>query len=67
MPAASPVDGISKLKAKKIGVLAEETGIDPMAKVVLEFYGFDEKQSMHLAAKDVAWRFNAGRSPPCWQ
>jgi uncharacterized protein len=54
VPAASPVDGISKLKGKKIGVLAEETGIDPMAKVVLEFYGFDEKQSMHLAAKDVA-------------
>jgi len=54
VPAWSPIDGISKLTGKKIGVLGEETGIDPMAKVVLDFYGFDEKQIVHLPARDLA-------------
>jgi TRAP-type uncharacterized transport system substrate-binding protein len=54
VPASSPLDSISKLKGKKIGVLTDEAGIDPMAKVVLEFYGFDEKQNVHLGIKDLS-------------
>jgi TRAP transporter TAXI family solute receptor len=50
----SPVDGISKLKGRKIGVVADDAGVDPMAKVVLDFYGFDAKQVVRLSAKDLA-------------
>jgi TRAP-type uncharacterized transport system substrate-binding protein len=48
VPASTAVDAISKLKGRKIGVLTDELGIDPMAKVVLDFYGFDEKQVVRL-------------------
>ena len=54
VPAHSSVDAISKLRGKKIGVLAEDAGLDPMAKVVLDFYGFDEKQITRLTLKDLA-------------
>src|SRR5262249_46395792 len=54
VPAQSPIDGISKLKGRKIAVVAEEAGVDPMAKVVLDFYGFDAKQVARLSAKDLA-------------
>ena len=54
VPAQSPIDAVSKLKGRKIAVVAEEAGIDPMAKVVLDFYGFDAKQIVRLTAKDLA-------------
>jgi TRAP-type uncharacterized transport system substrate-binding protein len=53
-PAQASIDGISKLKGKKIGVLTGETGIDPMAKAVLDFYGFDEKHIVRLGLKELA-------------
>ena len=54
VPAQASIDSISKLKGKKIGVLTDDAGIDPMAKLVLDFYGFDEKQSVHLGLKDLS-------------
>jgi TRAP transporter TAXI family solute receptor len=53
VPAQASIDGVSKLQGKKIGVLTDDTGIDPMAKVVLDFYGFDEKQIVRLGLKDL--------------
>jgi TRAP-type uncharacterized transport system substrate-binding protein len=53
VPAQASVDGISKLKGKKIGVLTDDVGIDPMAKVVLNFYGFDKKHIVRLGLKDL--------------
>jgi TRAP-type uncharacterized transport system substrate-binding protein len=53
VPAQASVDGISKLKGKKIGVLTDDFEIDPMAKVVLNFYGFDEKDIVRLGLKDL--------------
>jgi TRAP-type uncharacterized transport system substrate-binding protein len=53
VPAQASIDGISKLKGKKIGVLTDDVGIDPMAKVVLDFYGFDEKHIVRLGLKDL--------------
>jgi TRAP-type uncharacterized transport system substrate-binding protein len=53
-PAQASIDGISKLKGRKIGVLTGEMGIDPMAKAVLEFYGFDEKHIVRLGLKELA-------------
>jgi TRAP transporter TAXI family solute receptor len=47
------VTSISTLKGKKIGILADDTGIDPMAKVVMDFYGFDEKHIVRLGIKDL--------------
>jgi hypothetical protein len=41
------------LKGKKIGVLTDDVGIDPMAKVVLDFYGFDEKHIVRLGLKEL--------------
>jgi TRAP-type uncharacterized transport system substrate-binding protein len=54
VPASTAIDAISKLKGKKIGVLAGELGIDPMAKVVIDFYGFDEKQVVRLGLSDLS-------------
>src|SRR5713226_5294684 len=54
VPAQASIDSISKLKGKKIGVLTDDAGIDPMAKLVLDFYGFDEKHSVHLGLKDLS-------------
>jgi TRAP-type uncharacterized transport system substrate-binding protein len=54
VPAQASVDSISKLKGKKIGVLTDDTGTDPMAKVVLDFYGFDEKHVVRLGRKELA-------------
>jgi TRAP transporter TAXI family solute receptor len=54
VPASASIDNIAKLKGKKIGVLTEDPGIDPMAKVVLDFYGFDEKHRVHLSPKDLS-------------
>ena len=54
VPDSAAIDNISKLKGKKIGVLTDEKPIDPMAKVVLDFYGFDEKQRVPLGTKDIA-------------
>jgi TRAP transporter TAXI family solute receptor len=48
VPAPTPVDGISKLKGRRIGVVAGDRGIDPMIKVVLDFYGFDEQHIVRL-------------------
>jgi TRAP transporter TAXI family solute receptor len=53
-PAQASADAISKLKGKKIGVVTGETGIDPMAKAVLDFYGFDEKHIVRLSLKELA-------------
>jgi TRAP transporter TAXI family solute receptor len=53
VPAQTPIEGISRLKGKKIGVLANDRGIDPMAKVVLDFYGFDEKQIVRLGLNEL--------------
>jgi TRAP-type uncharacterized transport system substrate-binding protein len=54
VPASTAIDAISKLKGKKIGVLTDELGIDPMAKAVLDFYRFDEKQVARLRLSDLA-------------
>ena len=48
VPATAPIDSVSKLKGKKIGVLVKETGVDPMAKVVLDYYGIEEKHVARL-------------------
>ena len=53
-PAQGSIDTIAKLKGKKIGVLIDDAHLDPMAKVVLDFYGFDEKHAVHLGGKDLA-------------
>jgi TRAP-type uncharacterized transport system substrate-binding protein len=53
VPAQASIDSLSKLKGKKIGVLIDDFGIDPMAKVVLDFYGFDEKRIVRLGLKDL--------------
>jgi TRAP-type uncharacterized transport system substrate-binding protein len=54
VPSPVAIDAISKLKGRKIGVLTGEFGIDPMAKVVLDFYGFDEKQIVRLGLNDLS-------------
>ena len=53
VPATAPIDSVSKLKGKKIGVLVKETGVDPMAKVVLDYYGIEEKHVARLALQDL--------------
>jgi TRAP transporter TAXI family solute receptor len=53
VPAQASIDSLSKLKGKKIGVLTDDFGIDPMAKAVLDFYGLDEKRIVRLGLKDV--------------
>jgi TRAP-type uncharacterized transport system substrate-binding protein len=53
VPAQPSVGGISKFKGKKIGVLTDGTGIDPMAKVVMDFYGFDEKHVVRLGPREL--------------
>jgi uncharacterized protein len=53
VPAQASSDRISKLKGKKIGVLTDVTGIDPMVKVMLAFYGFDEKHIVRLELKEL--------------
>jgi TRAP transporter TAXI family solute receptor len=53
VPAQPLVGSISSLKGKKIGILADDAGIDPMAKAVMDFYGFDEKQIARLGLKDL--------------
>jgi uncharacterized protein len=54
VPAAAPIDSVAKLKGKKIGVLAKDAAIDPMAKVVLDFYGVDETHIVRLGLKELA-------------
>jgi TRAP transporter TAXI family solute receptor len=53
VPATAPIDSVSKLKGKKIGVLVKETGVDPMVKVVLDYYGIEEKHVARLALQDL--------------
>jgi TRAP-type uncharacterized transport system substrate-binding protein len=53
VPVPTTIDNISKLKGKKISVLTDDVGIDPMAKVVLGFYGFDEKHIVRLGLKEL--------------
>jgi TRAP-type uncharacterized transport system substrate-binding protein len=53
-PAQASADDMGKLKGKKIGIVVEAAGPDPMAKAVLDFYGFDEKHVLRLARNDVA-------------
>jgi TRAP transporter TAXI family solute receptor len=53
VPATAPVSGISKLKGKKIAVLMKGTGLDPMARVVLDFYGIDEKHIARLGLQEL--------------
>ncbi len=43
---AGSVDSVANLKRKKIGILTDD--IDPMIKVVLDFYGLSEKQIVRL-------------------
>jgi TRAP transporter TAXI family solute receptor len=54
VPAQASTDGISRLKGRKIGVIADDALIDPMAKAVLDFYGFDEKQIVTLDIEELA-------------
>ena len=53
VPAQASIDSISKLKSRKIGVVADDMGIDPIAKVGLAFYGFDEKQIVRLGLAEL--------------
>ena len=54
VPAQASFDSMPKLKSKKIGVLSDGVGTDPMAKAVLAFYGFDEKQIVRLRSGELA-------------
>jgi TRAP transporter TAXI family solute receptor len=54
VPATASIDSISKLKGKKIGLLTKDAGIDPMARVVLDFYGVDEAHIVRLGLKELA-------------
>ena len=54
VPAQGAIDGVSRLKGKKIGVLANDGAIDPMVKRVLDFYGFEDKQIMRLRSGELA-------------
>jgi TRAP-type uncharacterized transport system substrate-binding protein len=53
VPANSSIDSISSLKTKKVGVLTKDGALDPMAKVVLEFYGIEETRVIRLALKEL--------------
>lgn len=54
VPATASVDSVSKLKGKKIAVLMKGTDLDPMAKVVLDYYGIDEKHTARLGLQELA-------------
>jgi TRAP transporter TAXI family solute receptor len=54
VPASAGIDNVSKLKGKKIGVLTDDAAIDPMAKVILDFYGFEEKYRTPIPGKDIS-------------
>jgi uncharacterized protein len=54
VPASTSIDSISKLKGKKIGLLAKDAGIDPMARVVFDFYGVEETHIVRLGLKELA-------------
>ena len=54
IPAQASIDTVSKLRDKKIGVIVDDVELDPMAKVVLDFYGFDANQIARLTSKDLA-------------
>ena len=54
VPASSSIDAVSKLKGKNIGVLTKGGTIDPMAKVVLDFYGIDAAHVVELDGKELA-------------
>jgi TRAP-type uncharacterized transport system substrate-binding protein len=45
------IDSVARLKGKKIGILT--TDVDPMAKVVFDFYGFADKQIVRLDLKSL--------------
>lgn len=51
VPAGSSIDSVARLKGKKIGILT--TDVDPMAKVVFDFYGFADKQIVRLDLKSL--------------
>ncbi len=51
---AQSIDSIAKLRGRKIGVIANDTALDPMAKAVLDFYGFDEKQIVRFDLEELA-------------
>jgi TRAP-type uncharacterized transport system substrate-binding protein len=53
VPATAPVDDIAKLKGKKIGIVSSDGAVDPMTKVVLDFYGFDDKSIVLLNTNDL--------------
>ena len=52
VPAQASITGAASLKGK-IGVLTDGTDIDAMAKVLLDFYGFDEKRIVRLNLKEL--------------
>ena len=54
VPAASAIDNISKLKGKKMGVVTDESGIDPMAQALLNFYRFDEKYIVRFGPNELS-------------
>ena len=54
VPAQGAIDGVAKLKGKQIGVLANDSAIDPMIKRVLDFHGFEDKQIVRLRSGELA-------------
>jgi hypothetical protein len=54
VPAQGAIDGVAKLKGRKIGVLVNEGAIDPMVKRVLDFYGVEGRQIMLLRPGELA-------------
>ena len=54
VPAASAIDNVSKLKGKKMGVVTDESGIDPMAQALLNFYRFDEKYIVRFGPNELS-------------
>ena len=48
------IDSIGDLSGERIGVLTTGTDLDPLAKVVLDFYRFEDKHIVRIAPADLA-------------
>jgi TRAP-type uncharacterized transport system substrate-binding protein len=53
VPASTAVNSVSKLTGRRMGVVVHGTGLDPMAKVVLDYYGIEEKHITRLGLHEL--------------
>ena len=59
---AQPSSAASRAQGQEVGVVTDDSGgIDPMAKAVIDFYGFDEKQIVRLGLKELPAALQTGR------